>query len=134
RNHVQTVRAFVERLPFDGDRISKRNGGVFVSSGTPHLPVRGDLAPKLSTTGQRPVIVNGDVCDSDTLRDLSVLALAGQVEHQSFARGGLSMAHATNRQEKRQQSEHTDSMHGKAPYLAEIEHKTPRIPGIESWD
>src|SRR6266567_1783656 len=91
-DHVQPIRPLVERLTFNGDRIAKRDGRILVRARAPHLPVRRKLAPDLASIGQRPVIVNGNVGDANALRHHRMLALPRQIEHQGFARSGLSLA------------------------------------------
>ena len=82
---MQTVRSFVERLTFDGDRIGEGDCGILIRSRAPYLAVGYELAPDLAAIDQRPVIVDGDIGEADALGDHGMLALQREIEHYSLA-------------------------------------------------
>src|SRR5215472_15750604 len=79
-NRMEAVSAGRQRLAFDRHITGKRDGGIFVRAGAPDFAVRNDFAPNLAPADRRPVIVNCDVCQPDTLRDDSALADARNVQ------------------------------------------------------
>ena len=91
---MQPVGAFIQILPLNRDRISESDTRILIRTSPPYLPVRNEFAPDLASIGQRPMIVNGDIGDANTLRHYRVLAGPRQVEHQCFAGGGLSLTEA----------------------------------------
>src|SRR5450631_272155 len=118
RNHVQSIGSLVERLAFNGDRIAERDRRILIRARAPYLSIGNKLAPDLAVVGPRPVIVHGDVGDADALHHLGMLALPGQIEHQRFASGGLSMTKTRYQQNTGEQNKQTNFVHGEAPFSA----------------
>ncbi len=85
---MQAVVAFGQRLAFHGDGVAEFDGRVFVGSGAPHFSVGLNAADHLASFDQRAVVANGDVGDSDPLRNLRALAGARQVQQ-----GRLGLGH-----------------------------------------
>jgi hypothetical protein len=66
---VQSVSPFGQRLPLDRNVVAELDGRVLVRPGAPDFAERHDSAPDLSSIHQRPVIIDLDVGESDTLLD-----------------------------------------------------------------
>src|SRR5579863_5148054 len=98
---MQPVSAFIQRLPLNRHRIAERDGRVLIRSGTPDLPIRDDFAPDLAPVRQRPVIVDRDIGDADTLRYSGMLTRSRQIQHQRLAGGSLGLSETSNEQNNR---------------------------------
>ncbi len=88
------ISTFIQVLPLDRDRITESNSRILIRPSAPDLAIGNEFAPDLASIGQRTMIVNGDIGDANALRHHGMLTRTRQVEHQCFARGGLSLAEA----------------------------------------
>src|SRR5262249_32750357 len=80
RNRVQAISARRKRLAFHRDVVGERDGRILVRASAPDLAVGNDFAPNFATADRRPVVVDGDVRQADSLRDASPLAAARDVQ------------------------------------------------------
>ena len=84
---MQAINSCVQRFTFNRNRVGELNRGVLIGAGSPDLSVRNNLPPDGAALHQRPVIVHGDVGDTDALCDGSPLAVAGNVQLGGLSKG-----------------------------------------------
>ena len=108
---MQSIRAFFQRLPFNGDRIAEGDRCVLIGTGMPYLAVRNHLAPDLPSIGERAMVVKGYVSDANSLHHLRMLARSRQIKHQGFSGSGLRLAKTGQQQDTGQYGKHTKTMH-----------------------
>src|SRR3954452_15161191 len=110
---MQTVNAFGQRLAFHGHGIGEFDGRVLIGAGAPNLSIRHNATPDFSAFHQRPMVIDGDIGNADSLNNFGVLAVTRQVKY-----SGLRMAQSSGEHNcdeyrgKREASAHGEYLQG----------------------